>query len=117
MKCELCGHTFDRLFKSLECNLDLCPDCYEGVEGERPEMRTPKEMPAVEGVTIRMDARMLRTLEKQSEIQGFMHVEAYIHAVLFPEAVKAYLEDIADPETVEEEAAYVRELKDWLIYR
>jgi hypothetical protein len=69
MKCELCGHTFDRVFKSLECNLDLCPDCYESVEGERPEMRTPEEMPAVEGVTIRMDSRMLRTLEKQSEIK------------------------------------------------
>jgi len=115
MKCELCGHDVERLFPVLECNMDLCPSCYEGIEGEPPDTRD--ELPPLEGVTIRMDARMLRTLEGQADVEGFSSVECYLHTIIFRVAVTTWLEDLAEPETEEEQAAFTREMKDWLKYR
>jgi len=112
-KCDLCGHEVERLFKSIDC--ELCPSCFESVEGEEPDTRA--ELPPIEPLTVPMDARMLRALEGQADIEGFVSVEAYAHSILYLVAVKVFLEDLADPETVEEEAAFTRELRDWLRWR
>jgi hypothetical protein len=65
-------------------------------------------------LSISMDERMLDVLKTQAQTEGFINVEAWSHFVLFRLAVAAKLEDLADPETPDEEAAFTREMREWL---
>jgi hypothetical protein len=71
----------------------------------------------LEEVTVRMDPRMLRALEAQADVEGFSDVSTYIHTILFREAVAVYLEELGELEGPEQEVAFTRELRDWLVRR
>jgi len=71
----------------------------------------------LEEVTVSMDPRMLRALEVQADVEGFSDVGTYIHTILFREAVAVYLEELGELEGPEQEAAFTRELRDWLVKR
>jgi len=110
MKCQLCGNDVNRLTRDTE-GLEVCADCHEQVEGFRPEGED------LEDVTIMMDPRMLRALEAKSDVEGFTDVTTYIHSILFREAVAMYLEELGVLECPEQEAAFTRELREWLVRR
>lgn len=76
-----------------------------------------EELEQLEDVTVMMDPRMLRALEAQADVQGFSNVVTYIHTILFREAVAVYLEELGELEGPEQEAAFTRELRDWLVRR
>jgi hypothetical protein len=76
-----------------------------------------EELEELEEVTVRMDPRMLRALEAQADVEGFSDVSTYIHTILFREAVAVYLEELGELEGPEQEAAFTRELRDWLVRR
>lgn len=105
MKCQHCGEEVDQLV-NVSGNLDLCRDCYHETKGSE-----------LEEVTVRMDFRMIRALEAQADVEGFSDVSTYIHTILFREAVAVYLEELGELEGPEQEAAFTRELRDWLVRR
>lgn len=76
-----------------------------------------EELEELEEVSIKMDPRMLRALEAQADVEGFSNVETYIHTILFREAVAVYLEELGELEGPEQEAAFTRELRDWMVRR
>jgi hypothetical protein len=65
-------------------------------------------------LSISMDRRMFDVLKAQAQIEGFINVQALCHTILFRFAVAAKIEDLADPETPEEEAAFTQEIRGWL---
>jgi hypothetical protein len=71
----------------------------------------------LEEVTVSMDPRMLHALEAQADVEGFSDVGTYIHTILFREAVAVYLEELGELEGPEQEAAFTRELRDWIVRR
>lgn len=117
-ECPLCGNRVQRLFIALEGDEDsevsyeVCSSCYEDIEGAAPDRRT--RFPPMEEIVIRMDSRMKSKLDCQSQIEGFLDLSVYLHTIIFREAVKIWLEDMAEPETVEEQTAFVQEMRDWL---
>lgn len=121
-ECPLCGNKVQRLFIATEggddeseVSYEVCASCYEDIEGSPPEMRS--KMPEMASVTISMDKRMLNHLFAQSQIEGYLDVAGYLHTIIFREAAKLWLENLADPETVEEQAEFVQEMKDWMRIR
>lgn len=109
MKCQCCGDEVDQLINVSE-NLAFCRECYH-------ETNAGGRKPQSELVTITMDSRMLRALEAQADVEGFSDVGVYIHTILFREAVAVYLEELGELEGLEQEAAFTRELRDWLVRR
>jgi hypothetical protein len=70
-----------------------------------------------EEVIIRMDSRMLRQLEAQALFEGFSDVDNFIFTILFRDAVAVYLENLGELERLEQDAAFTREIRDWLVRR
>ena len=114
--CPLCGKQVQELFTAREIDADqrityeVCSDCYTEIEGKPADHLTGRTI----NLEIKMDYRMCATLEQQSNIEGYADFSRYIHAILFREAVRSWLDDLADPETEEEQIAFVKEIRDWL---
>jgi hypothetical protein len=82
------------------------------------ELESDKIAPVeLEEITIRLDSRMLRQLEAQAFFEGFKDVDNFIHTILFRDAVAVYLENLGELDRLEQEAAFTREIRDWLVRR
>ena len=124
MKCDWCeletsyllDITDERTGKTLQvckkCNDDIINRLDDLVDDDVPPYEDPDRETTV--VSITMDSRMWYVLKSQAEIEGFINVQALCHTILFRFAVAAKIEDLADPETPEEEAAFTHEIRGWL---
>jgi len=120
MKCDLCGNDAAYLLDITDENtgrtLSVCKGCSDLVDSDDddgyPEFENPNRETAQLSIT--MDRRMFDVLSAQAEIEGFINVQGLCHTILFRFAVAAKIEDLADPETPEEEAAFTHEMRGWL---
>lgn len=130
MFCELCGCESKKLFiltveqieeskpvlstnfKFERSELHVCRECYELIEGESPVeiSRSPKK----QSFTISINRNMAAVLQMKSAMLGYLSIIDFIHAILFREAVASHLEDLGEQEIEEQEAAFTREMRDWL---